>query len=958
MKELTITILLAFITLSTIVSQSVGIAEGEITPHSSAALEIRSSSKGLLIPRLTNIERKAIENPAVGLIIFQTNNNSGFYYFDGDLWYHLNDSGNDYDADSTNELQNLSINGNIISLSNGGSVKLPVNAEDKDKQTLSIQGDTLSIQNGNYVLLRSVKDNLGTHSATKNIKTNGYYISYDGDNEGVLVNPDGDVTIGLLNITGTTTTSNLNATGSVNLGSNAIQTEEIGNSAITTNKIANSQITGNKLHPMGAGIDQYLKFNGNEWVPADMPGGLNYLGTWDASKNAPFITNSIGQNSEYYVVSIAGSQNLGSGVIPFSIGDWVIHNGTAWEKINNSSDVNSVFGRTGTILSQYGDYTWELIDKTSSDIGDIANVNTTVPVTGQILIHDGSLWINKTISGDISLNSSGNTQIKPGVVRYSNLVNASGGNNTVLFWNGSAWGESSLNALEGDGSSTNEIQRLTLTGNTLQIESGNSVNLSGYLDNTDNQDLSLSGNTLSLTNDASTVNLSAYLDNTDAQNLSFTSPNLTISGGNTVDLSALSAAGSDNQTINLSGNTLAIEDGNSVDLSGFMDNTDNQDLSLSENTLSLTNDASAVNLSAYLDNTDAQTLSFTSPNLTISGGNTVDLSTLSAAGSDNQTINLSGNTLAIEDGNSVDLSGFMDNTDAQTLSFTSPNLSIEGGNSVDLSALSAAGSDNQTISLTGNSLTIEDGNSVDLSGFMDNTDKQTLNLNGNLLEIENGNNVNLSVYLDNTDNQNLTGASLSGTTLQIDIEDGTSASVDLAALQDGNKDDDADSTNERITNAALNGNTLEITEAGTLWSVDLSPLSTPSDRRLKENIVSTGFSLDDVLSLNVVDYDFKSGTSGQTGFIAQELYRVYPTAVHVGGEDASANPWGVNYGMLTPLLTKAIQDLHFRLKVLERLNSELSEKNKKIQIELSDKKAQEERIKILEEKVERLLNEK
>ena len=40
-----------------------------------------------------------------------------------------------------------------------------------------------------------------------------------------------------------------------------------------------------------------------------------------------------------------------------------------------------------------------------------------------------------------------------------------------------------------------------------------------------------------------------------------------------------------------------------------------------------------------------------------------------------------------------------------------------------------------------------------------------------------------------SDNQNLTGANLSGTTLQIDIEDGNHVSVDLSNLQDGNGTD-------------------------------------------------------------------------------------------------------------------------------------------------------------------------
>ncbi len=69
------------------------------------------------------------------------------------------------------------------------------------------------------------------------------------------------------------------------------------------------------------------------------------------------------------------------------------------------------------------------------------------------------------------------------------------------------------------------------------------------MDNTDNQDLSLNGNTLSLTNDGTTVDLSGYLDNTDNQNISgsgLTGTVLTIGIQNgtseTVDLSSLTDA--------------------------------------------------------------------------------------------------------------------------------------------------------------------------------------------------------------------------------------------------------------------------------------------------------------------------------------------------------------------------------------------------------------------------------
>lgn len=61
--------------------------------------------------------------------------------------------------------------------------------------------------------------------------------------------------------------------------------------------------------------------------------GENYKGSWNASTNTPTLINGVGISGDNYKVSVAGSQNLGSGTIVFTIGDLVIYNGTIWEKI-------------------------------------------------------------------------------------------------------------------------------------------------------------------------------------------------------------------------------------------------------------------------------------------------------------------------------------------------------------------------------------------------------------------------------------------------------------------------------------------------------------------------------------------------------------------------------------------------------------------------------------------------
>jgi hypothetical protein len=70
-------------------AQNVGI--GTTTPNSSAALEISSTDKGLLIPRLTLAQRPA--SPANGLMYFQTDNTPGIYIFNGGSWNLLGNGG-------------------------------------------------------------------------------------------------------------------------------------------------------------------------------------------------------------------------------------------------------------------------------------------------------------------------------------------------------------------------------------------------------------------------------------------------------------------------------------------------------------------------------------------------------------------------------------------------------------------------------------------------------------------------------------------------------------------------------------------------------------------------------------------------------------------------------------------------------------------------------------------------
>lgn len=59
---------------------------GTDKPNQSAVLDLQSNNKGLLMPRLTSDQKNSIKNPATGLIIYQTDLFSGFYFYNGSYW--------------------------------------------------------------------------------------------------------------------------------------------------------------------------------------------------------------------------------------------------------------------------------------------------------------------------------------------------------------------------------------------------------------------------------------------------------------------------------------------------------------------------------------------------------------------------------------------------------------------------------------------------------------------------------------------------------------------------------------------------------------------------------------------------------------------------------------------------------------------------------------------------------
>jgi hypothetical protein len=140
-KILSLLLLISFVTAlhpAQGLAQSVAINADSSLPDPSAILDLKSGSKGFLIPRMTLARRNAIAVPAIGLLIYQTDNTPGFYYYDGSAWAAVKGGSGGGGSDPFWSLKNANIYN-----SNGGHVGI---GTDTAQEPLTIQ--TADLQRG------------------------------------------------------------------------------------------------------------------------------------------------------------------------------------------------------------------------------------------------------------------------------------------------------------------------------------------------------------------------------------------------------------------------------------------------------------------------------------------------------------------------------------------------------------------------------------------------------------------------------------------------------------------------------------------------------------------------------------------------------------------------------------------------------------------------------------------
>ncbi len=407
------------------------------SPDTSALLDVKSTNKGMLIPRMTTTQRDAISLPATGLLVFDETT-GGFWFYNGSIWEDLSAGDNLGDHTAT---QNINLNGNYLS-GDGTNEGIFVDSDGKvgigttvpeyeldigtDWRThmlrLTSNGTTSSGDAGPIMEIDGGNGHWGTGSLTGlkidlsgNSVNNRYAAIFNGGNVGI----------------GTSTpSSKLSVSGSADFSGNVGIGTTTPTSALDVDG-GNISLNGGWLSGDGGNEGLSVDANGNVSIGNSSPGGLLHVGSGSLSGNQN-ITIENNQNRWRTLVTSDGrfaikedNNHMGNTtrfIIDKYTGDVGIGNA-----IPNPDNPLHVGGFAGGDNSNPANYIVRIENKVNSSLGSQEGVLA--------LLFDSDLngnpgvgnWIQffeggTDLAGKIENNNNGNVQYESGGSDYAELL--------------------------------------------------------------------------------------------------------------------------------------------------------------------------------------------------------------------------------------------------------------------------------------------------------------------------------------------------------------------------------------------------------------------------------------------------------------------------------------------------------------------------------------------------------
>ncbi len=582
------------------------------------------------------------------------------------------------DGSVTNEIQDLQLVGNILTITNNGSattIDLSAYLDDTDTQIDSAGISALGFITSNQAIDSTQISNYGfitNIQALDSTQISNYgFITSEVD--GSVTNEIQDLQLvgNILTITnnGSATTIDLSAY------LDDTQIDSAGISAlgfITSNQAVDStQISNYGFITSSQAIDS-TQISNYGFLTSEIDGSVtNEIQDLQLVGNILTITNNGAATTIDLSAYLDDTQIDSAGIS--ALGFITSNQAVDSTQISNYGFITSSQAINSTQISNYGFLTTEIDGSVTNEIQDLQLVGNILTITnnGAATTIDLSAYLD-----DTQIDSAGISAL--GFITSNQAVDSTQISNYGFITSSQAIDSTQISnygflTTEIDGSVTNEIQDLQLVGNILTITNNGAattIDLSAYLDDTDTQltesqvdsyvsnngyitseidgsvtneiqDLQLVGNNLTITNNgsATTIDLSAYLDDTDTQ-LTESQVDSYVSNNGYITSEIDGSVTNEIQDLQLVGNNLTITNNGSattIDLSVYLDDTDTQltesqvdsyvsnngyitsevdgsvtneiqDLQLSGNNLTITNNGSAttIDLSVYLDDTDTQ----------------------------------------------------------------------------------------------------------------------------------------------------------------------------------------------------------------------------------------------------------------------------------------------------------------------------------------------------------------